>query len=472
MRMLGPRLGARSRSALRSLGVALAVVLVIGSGPGVTTYAGEARLTTGPQGIHKIEHVVVIMQENRSFDHYFGTFPGANGIPMKRGVPRDCSKDPTTGICHRPYHDAGMTDGGGPHHAFDSVADIHGGRMDGFVAQALHAPHTPCTPADDRCHAGVPDVMGYKTDKEIPNYWEYAHRFVLQDAMFEPTASWSVPAHLFMVSGWSALCTRTGGPMSCVNQSAEPDWGHFGKKRAPNYAWTDLTWLLNRAGVSWRYYVGKGTQPDCQEGDMVCPPVKQYVGTPDMWNPLPNFDTVQQDGQLSNIKPTGAFLSAARGGTLPAVSWIVPDGHHSEHPPGSIGQGQAYVTRLINAVMRSPDWSSTAIFLSWDDWGGFYDHVVPPVVDENGYGLRVPGLVISPYARKGYIDHQTLSFDAYLKFIEDDFLGGARIDKATDGRPDRRPDVRENAAILGDLRSDFDFRQAPRPPTILDPWPP
>jgi phospholipase C len=107
--------------------------------------------------------------------------------------------------------------------------------------------------------------------------------------------------------------------------------------------------------------------------------------------------------------------------------------------------------------MRSPDWSSTAIFLAWDDWGGFYDHVVPPKVDANGYGLRVPALVISPWAKRGYIDHQTLSFDAYLKFIEDDFLGGARIDPKTDGRPDRRPTVRENLRQLGNLVEDFNF---------------
>jgi hypothetical protein len=117
--------------------------------------------------------------------------------------------------------------------------------------------------------------------------------------------------------------------------------------------------------------------------------------------------------------------------------------------------------------MRSPDWRSTAIFLAWDDWGGFYDHVRPPVVDQNGYGLRVPGLVISPYARPGMIDHQTLSFDAYVKFIEDDFLGGRRLDPQTDGRPDPRPDVREGLAQLGDLVRDFDFSQAPRPATIL-----
>ena len=125
------------------------------------------------------------------------------------------------------------------------------------------------------------------------------------------------------------------------------------------------------------------------------------------------------------------------------------------------------MTNVINAVMRSPDWNSTAIFLTWDDWGGFYDHVSPPTVDQLGYGIRVPGLVISPYAKQGYIDHQTLSFDAYLKFIEDDFLSGQRLNPATDGRPDPRPDVRENAPILGNLVNDFNFSQSPRPPLIL-----
>jgi len=105
--------------------------------------------------------------------------------------------------------------------------------------------------------------------------------------------------------------------------------------------------------------------------------------------------------------------------------------------------------------------------LSWDDWGGFYDHVLPPRVDGNGYGLRVPGLVISPYARRGYVDHQTLSFDAYVKFIEDDFLNGRRLDPRTDGRPDPRPDVRENKGILGNLARDFNFNQPPRPPVLL-----
>jgi len=139
----------------------------------------------------------------------------------------------------------------------------------------------------------------------------------------------------------------------------------------------------------------------------------------------------------------------------------------SEHPPALVSAGQTYVTGLINALMESPDWDSTAVFLSWDDWGGFYDHVVPPAVDQNGYGMRVPGIVISPYARRGYIDHQTMSHDAYVKFIEDDFLGGQRLDPATDGRPDPRPTVREDEPQAGNLGSDFDFSQQPRPPLIL-----
>jgi phosphoesterase family protein len=129
------------------------------------------------------------------------------------------------------------------------------------------------------------------------------------------------------------------------------------------------------------------------------------------------------------------------------------------------------VTRIINAIMRSPDWKSCAIFLTWDDWGGFYDHVKPPRVDGQGYGFRVPGLVISPYAKAGYIDHQILSSDAYLKFIEDDFLGRARLNPATDGRPDPRSVVRENVSILGNLFNDFDFTQIPRPPMMLKPCP-
>jgi phospholipase C len=138
----------------------------------------------------------------------------------------------------------------------------------------------------------------------------------------------------------------------------------------------------------------------------------------------------------------------------------------SEHPANLVSAGEAYVTALINSIMKSSFWSSTAIFLSWDDWGGFYDHVTPPKVDNGGFGIRVPAIVISPWAKKGTIDKQVLSHDAYLRFIEDVFLGGQRLDPKTDGRPDSRPTVRENVQ-QGDLLNDFDFAQQPLPPLIL-----
>jgi phospholipase C len=289
--------------------------------------------------------------------------------------------------------------------------------------------------------------------------------------MFQSDTSWSLPAHLYLVSGWSAKCARKGDPMSCrpaIQAPGSPPGEPQNVTGAvPDYAWTDLTYLLHAHHVSWGYYVFKGTQPDCGDNAMFCQAVPQDAKTPGIWNPLPWFDTVRRDHELSNIKPFHDFLVEAKDGTLPAVSWITPTQKVSDHPPALVSNGQTYVTGLIDRIMRSPDWRSTAIFLAWDDWGGFYDHVAPPKVDFQGYGLRVPALLISPYARKGYVDHQTLSFDAYLTFIEDDFLGSARIDPRTDGRPDSRRVVRENARILGNLVSEFNFDQRPQKPVLL-----
>ncbi len=315
--------------------------------------------------------------------------------------------------------------------------------------------------------------MGYHDAREIPNYWKYAQSYVLQDHMFEPNQSWSWPQHLYMVSEWSAFCTSAFRPSSCRTAVQSPNADTVSSVTNPNdgiehFAWTDLTYLLHKQNVSWGYYVLSGSEPDCENAAaMTCTQPQQSAATPGIWNPLPSFTDVHQDNQVSNIKSLSSFYAAAQNGTLPSVSWVTPNQTYSEHPPALVSAGQTYVTGVINAIMRSPDWKSTAIFLSWDDWGGFYDHVVPPVVDKAGYGLRVPGLVISPYARTGQIDHQILSQDAYNKFIEDDFLGGQRLDPATDGRPDPRPDVREDNPILGDLRADFNFSQAPRPPMIL-----
>ncbi len=430
----------------RVLVAAAALGLSVMTAVGLNTHARAAlRKPEALTGIHKIRHVIVIMQENRSFDSYFGTYPGADGIPA--GV---CLPDPRRGGCKQPYADHNDHNFNEPHGAGGFYADVNGGLMDGFVAES-----------EKFCKPGGPcrtDVMGYHTGTDIPNYWAYASNFVIDDHMFESSHSWSTPAHLYEVSAWSAKCRKSADPTSCT--SSDYPVKRSASRPTP-YAWTDLTWMLHRQHVSWAYYLDHGAQT-----------ATHPAGVPLIWNVLPGFTDVHADGQLGNIRSLTAFKAQATAGTLPMVSWIAPDRRDSEHPGALVSTGQAYVTRIINAVMSGPDWSSSAIFLAWDDWGGFYDNVAPPNIDGRGYGIRVPAMVISPYARHGYIDHQLLSFDAYLKFIEDDFLNGARLNPAADGRPDSRPDVREKAPALGNLISDFDFSQTPLPPLILNPCPP
>ena len=455
------------------------VVAFLVAGLGLVATPGASGAPS--EGIHKIQHVVVIMQENRSFDSYFGTYPGADGIPA--GV---CESDPVNGGCVAPFHDPSDDNYGGPHGHGAFTADLDAGKMDGFIGQAekgskCSSTEPDCSPCTEGASANCVDVMGYHDAREIPNYWTYVQNFVLQDHMFESASSWSWPEHLFLASGWSATCKEDGkwseNPLSCVseiegppNPDTKPEF--YEEHSLP---WTDVTYLLHRKGISWGYYIFEGDEPDCENNEaMTCEPVSQGPKTLGIWNPLVDFADVKEDDQLGDVQSLTNFYTAVHNTSecaLPNVSWITPNGVVSEHPPALVSKGQAYVTTLINSIMRSPCWDGTAIFLSWDDWGGFYDNVVPPDVDENGYGFRVPGLVISPYARAGYIDHQQLSHDAYLKFIEDDFLGGERLNPKTDGRPDSRPDVREEAPGLGNLESDFDFAQSPRPPLILSPEP-
>src|SRR5712691_11370050 len=184
-------------------GAAIAALLGVSA---VSTPAGTQRKPApAPAGIHKIKHVIVIMQENRSFDHYFGTYPGADGFPRTaNGEFAVCVPDPVKGVCQKPYHDTNDLNAGGPHGQASATADINGGKMDGFVAQAEDARRKGCktNPNDPICsqRATNPDVMGYHDGRDIQNYWAYARNFVLQDRMFEPNASWSLPEHLFMVS--------------------------------------------------------------------------------------------------------------------------------------------------------------------------------------------------------------------------------------------------------------------------------
>jgi phospholipase C len=437
---------------------------------------GSERGTRLEEARDHLEHLIFIVQENRSFDHYFGTFPGAEGFPRRGGRIDVCIPDPVLGHCVRPYHTSSQLQDGGPHAQRHSRADVNGGRMDGFVRTVVDSPiHCADHRSDPRCAPylgpqGQPDVMSYMTAREIPNYWTYARRFVLQDHMFAPADSWTLPAHLFLVSAWAARCEDPRDPMSCDSnlELAEESELMRGHEDVPIWAWTDITYLLHEAGVSWKYYVGDDT---CLFDP--CPRDHDLERTVPNQNPLPWFTTVRQNHQVGNVVGHAEYFEAAADGTLPSVSWVMPYSGVGEHPGAGepVWKGQAHVTRLINAAMRGPDWERTAIFLTWDDWGGFYDHVRPPRVDLNGYGIRVPGLMISPWARAGTIDSQTLSFDAYLRLIEDLFLGGRRLDPETMSRPDPRPTVREDLPILGNLLREFDFTQDPLPPLVLDPTP-
>ena len=380
-----------------------------------------------------VQHIVIIAMENRSFDNYFGKFPGANGIPQNVR----CNPDPKSGQCVYPYHDTLLHNYGGPHSTWAYSIDLDNGKMDGFI-RSIEEQRVYNDPYPD-------EVMGYHTCAEIPVYCEYAQQYTLADNNFAATTSFSTTAHLFLVSGWSAFCSKIGDPMSCVSYN-NVDYTEG------NYAWTEITFLLHKHNVTWGYFVyPRGLlKPYIQDDG----PGGESEFQTSSWNPMPSFTDVQSDGQEGNVQSGDAFVADATAGLLPSVSWVTPGFNSSDHPSASIREGQAWVKKQIDAVMNGPDWPTTVILLTWDEWGGFYDHVIPPVVDGLGYGFRTPLIIIGPMVKKGYIDHQLLSSDAYLKFIEDEFLGGERID-ANDGRPDPRPNVRENTPGLGDIRNDL-----------------
>ena len=289
--------------------------------------ATSTRLPDGtPTAIHKIRHIVIIMQENRSFDSYFGTYPGADGIPGLAGNPGTvpCIPDPLRGRCIKPYHDTLDRNWGGPHSDVEALRDVNHGAMNGFEFEAWRARYIECKGSLGADTPGcslapqAPDVMGYHDWHEIPNYWAYAQDFVLQDHMFESDKSWSLPEHLYLVSGWSAKCRNGWVAKTCRSAPEAPGSprDHPGNPLAgpPLYAWTDLTYLLHRYHVSWSYYVANGSEPDCSDGAMLCPRVPQSASTPGIWNPLPWFATVRKDHQLRDIRPVRDFYRAAQHG--------------------------------------------------------------------------------------------------------------------------------------------------------------
>ena len=424
--------GPRRALSVMALAVAVTVAgLVAPHGPASIANAGAAST-----GIHKIKHVIVIMQENRSFDELLRHVPGRGRDPeeglqrqprepaVRQGLRRSTT---TSSTISRTTHVADTTRG---EQGQDGRLRESGRRRQLRVSIRRGA-------------------MSHHTGSDIPNYWSYAKTYVLQDHMFAPARSWSLPEHLFMVSAWSAKC-KNHNAMDCTSDVNGPapapplynDPLHVKiDKTSPIYAWTDVTYLLHKHHVSWSYYVVAGAEPDCAVGAQIsCAPRPLKYRRPATGTRCRTSTRCARTSRSGTSSRSTGSTRRRRPGTLPAVSWITPSQDLSEHPPAAISSGMAYVTSLVNAVMRGPDWKSTAIFVAWDDWGGFYDHVKPPRSTATATASACRVSSISPYARKGYIDHQTLSFDAYLKFIEDDFMSSRRLDPRTDGRPDRRPD--------------------------------
>ena len=408
----------------------------------------EARsFTRGHEGLANISHIVFIVQENRSYDNYFGTYPGANGFPS----PLPCLPSKWyPSKCYSPFLDHKANQIGGPYSSSYQLMDIDGGKMDGFeIAREREWKNSNCNPfgngnvrglrlppasfVDDDDEVGpqlakcTDDVMSYHDGTDIPNYWAYAQNFVLSDNFFESVHSQSHPAHLELFSGWAAKC-KTLNPPDVNSCASDANPGQIWGPRFPvPYLWTDITYLLYQNSVDWKVYLDGGLGP-----------LHDHATVGALWDVLPGFETVNQDGQVGNAENylLSDFFSDAAAGTLPPVSWVLPHYNDSEHPQASIYDGQAYTTSLVNALMSGAGWNSTAIFIVWDDMGGFYDHVPPPFnFDVLGLGIRTPALIISPWSKTNYVDHQLCSTDCYLKFIEDTFLGGERMSQA--GRPIR-----------------------------------
>ena len=444
--------------------VVLMLILIVGIGSSIVTPAS---------GTSKIQHLIFIIQENHSFDNYFGTYPGANGIPVSITVPLDVND---TGLGYvPPFHlnvtepilivgdelPPGISDpsqlnqtlnldpddvGSGSVSPFpfnnESIAgdlshawsvahiDYDNGKMDGFVTGEKSI-----------------KTMGYYDRNDIPYYWDYAGHYVLDDNFFSSEMGPSFPNHLYIASGANGPTTLTHpwilNEGIIDNPAPTYNWDEM------HLGWSTLAEEMSGANVAWKWYDGDAR------------PL-----APSIWNVLPLFTYFQDHPQQlrDHVANTRTFISDVQNGQLPAVSWIIPGGwvpptypatcHDvapSEHPPARSDCGMDYVSYLVNQVMNSQYWQSTAIIVTWDDYGGFYDHVKPPYIDQYGEGFRVPTLVISPWAKPGFIDHTQYEFSSMLRLAEDNFQ------LATLGHRD---------SLVNDMMGSFNFNQAPTPALI------
>ena len=341
-----------------------------------------------------IEHIIVIFHENHTFDNYFGTYPGANGLTENISLPTSKGSNQTIA----PFHLSTSSTNDLDHSRQAALNCYNNGSMDGFVYT-------------ERSNL----TMGYYNGSDIPYYWNYASRFVLMDNYFTSVMGPSLPNHFYLIAG------QSDGIVENID----------------NYCFDGKLIMdeLDRKSVTWSYYWEDGSA------------MASYN------NPLPACSSLLSNrSRINNLVPVDQFITDVKNGNLASVVWIVPKENESEHAPNDIVAGEHYTTSLINAVMESQYWDSCAIFLAWDDYGGWYDHVPPPQVDSFGYGFRVPCLIISPYSKEGYVDDTVADHTSILKFIETIY---------------GLPTLTSRDTQANDLLEAFDFLQSPRAPLIL-----
>ena len=364
-----------------------------------------------------IQHVVVIMQENRSFDNLFNGFPGADTAQsgMSNGV-------------KIPLEPLGLGDKRDLKHTHTRWwVDWNHGAMDGFAQSQVNPPTLP---------------YSYVPRKDVEPYWDLALQYTIGDRMFQSNTGPSFVAHQYMIAGQSGNVSGnpTGTIWGCDAPAGTtaPILGPDGTELPgvfPCFDYRTIADLLDAKGVTWRYYAPMST---------------------DAFYELSAYQAIRhirygEDWKTKIISPQNRVLTDIAAGELAQVTWIVPDFAHSDHP-GSGTEGPDWVASIVNAIGNSPYWNSTAIFVSWDDWGGWYDHVDPPKVDAMGPGFRVPLLVISPYAKHAYVSHEFHSASGFNTFIEWNY---------------GLPSLGMRDALLEGYADCFDWKQKPAPFKVI-----
>jgi len=395
-----------------------------------------------------ISHVIVIFLENRSTDNLFHGLPGAD--IANTGIN---SKGETITLTAQPLdNDYDLS-----HSHIDFVRSYDGGKMDGadrVGAACVGEDRTSCLPPNPQ--------FGYVNPQDVAPYFQMAENYTFADRMFQTNQGPSFPAHQFIFSATSTpsedsdllvaenprgpkLFTRSGcvAPDGQTVLTIDPN-GVESIALYPCFEHTTLSDSLEAAGLSWRYYsAGLGNI-------WTAPNAIRHICEP---NAATNGQCIGQDWVSHLDSQPADLLADIAGGDLAAVSWIMPPGLSSDHPGTNDGSGPSWVASVVNAVGNSSYWANTVIFVTWDDWGGWYDHVAPPIINSYEYGFRVPLIIVSAYARPGYVSHATHDFGSIVRFAEVTF---------------GLPSLGFADAVADDFSDCFDFKQAPRPFQKID----